>query len=75
MFSHRNTVNYRIKLIEEILGTPLRDASLIQKLSFSIMVVEYETEYLKCDPLDASGKLSIDVDWDSYTSLSEKPYY
>ncbi|MBR4742597.1 MAG: helix-turn-helix domain-containing protein [Oscillospiraceae bacterium] len=75
MFSHRNTVNYRIKLIEDILGTPLRDASLIQKLSFSIMIVEYETDYLKCDPLDASGKLSVDVDWDSYTSLSEKPYY
>lgn len=74
LFFHRNTVNSRLNLIEELLGASLDNANLIQKLSFSIKIVEYEMKYLHCDPLETTnGKPSLNTEWEHYVSISERP--
>ena len=69
---HRNTVNYRLNLIEDLLGYKLDDANTIQSLSFSMLLLDYEELYLGCDPVSTMGKLNMPTNWDLYISMSDK---
>lgn len=41
LFLHRNTMSYRLKQIEEVLGCDLEDADLLRQLAFACKVKEY----------------------------------
>ena len=69
---HRNTVNYRVNLIEDLLGYRMDNSDTIVSLSFSMMLLDYEELYLGCDPLPTMGKLSMPTNWDLYISMSDK---
>lgn len=73
LFFYRNTVNSRLNMIEELLGTSLNSANVIQKLNFSIKIIEYEIKFLHCDPLETSGKMTMNTGWDHHISFSAKP--
>jgi len=73
MSIHRNTVNYRIDLIEKLMGNTLSDFKFRQTVDFSMMIVEYEIKYLHCNPLDTSGQLAMDLDWGSFRSFTDRP--
>ena len=65
-------VNYRLNLIEDLLGYKLDDANTIQSLSFSMLLLDYEELYLGCDPVSTMGKLNMPTNWDLYISMSDK---
>ena len=69
---HRNTVNYRINLIEDLLGYKMDNSNTMVSLSFSMMLLDYEQLYLGCDPLPTMGKLNMPTNWDLYISMSDK---
>ena len=69
---HRNTVNYRINLIEDLLGYKLDNAHTMVALSFSMMLLDYEELYLGCDPVSTMGKLNMPTNWDLYISMADK---
>jgi len=51
MDAHRNTINNRINLIEDLIDEDLSDVYLRQKLLFSFEVLEYVEKYLGLDPI------------------------
>lgn len=51
LFIHRNTMLYKIKKIEEIIGESLDNCLLRERLLFSFHVLEYIEKILKEDPL------------------------
>ena len=57
MFLHRNTINYRINTIEELLGTSLEDINLVRQLLFSLSILDYVEKYMGEDPLLSMVKL------------------
>ena len=69
---HRNTVNYRLNLIQDLLGYKLDNAHTIVALSFSMMLLDYEELYLGCDPISTMGKLNMPTNWDLYISMADK---
>ena len=69
---HRNTVNYRLNTIEDLLGYPINKPDTFVKLSFSMLLMDYEELYLGCDPASTMGKLSLPTNWDLYISMSDK---
>ncbi len=69
---HRNTVNYRIGMIEDQLGYRLDDPDTVVKLSMSLLLMDYEERYLGCDPVSTMGKLNMPTNWDLYISMSDK---
>ena len=69
---HRNTVNYRLNLIEDLMGYKLDNAHTLVSLSFSMMLLDYEELYLGCDPVSTMGKLNMPTNWDLYISMSDK---
>jgi len=70
---HRNTINYRLDLITNLLGHSLDDYHYRQVVEFSILILQYQVEYLHCDPLATGGKLAMDMDWGSYRSFTDRP--
>lgn len=70
---HRNTINYRLELITNLLGHSLDDYQYRQIVEFSILILQYQVQYLHCDPLATGGKLAMDMDWGSYRSFTERP--
>ena len=69
---HRNTVNYRMNLIEDLMGYKLDNAHTLVALSFSMMLLDYEKLYLGCDPISTMGKLNMPTNWDLYISMADK---
>lgn len=69
---HRNTVNYRMNLIEDLMGYKLDNAHTLVALSFSMMLLDYEELYLGCDPISSMGKLNMPTNWDLYISMADK---
>ncbi len=69
---HRNTVNYRLNLIQDLLGYKLDNAHTIVALSFSMMLLDYEELYLGCDPVSTMGQLNMPTNWDLYISMADK---
>ena len=69
---HRNTINYRINMIEDLLGYRLDDPDTVVKLSMSILLMDYEELYLGCDPVSTMGKLNMPTNWDLYISMSDR---
>ena len=69
---HRNTVNYRIGMIEDQLGYRLDDPDTVVKLSMSLLLMDYEERYLGCDPVSTMGKLNMPTNWDLYISMADK---
>jgi hypothetical protein len=69
---HRNTINYRINMIEDLLGYRLDDQDKVVKLSMSILLMDYEELYLGCDPVSTMGKLNMPTNWDLYISMSDR---
>ena len=69
---HRNTINYRINLIEDQLGYRINNFTTIQQLGFSFMLLDYEELYLGCDPVSTMGKLNMPTNWDLYISMADK---
>lgn len=59
LFIHRNTMLYKIKQIEEIIGTSLDDPLVRERLMFSYHVLEYMRKYSKEDIL-VLKKTSVD---------------
>lgn len=51
LFIHRNTMLYKIRKIEEIIGESLDNVLLRERLLFSFHVLEYIEKFLKEDPL------------------------
>lgn len=51
LYIHRNTMLYKIRKIEEIIGQSLDDPTLRERLMFSYRVLEYITRYCKEDIL------------------------
>ena len=51
MYIHRNTLYYKIKKIEELIGQSLENGMLRERLLFSFHVIEYEEKYRQEDPL------------------------
>ena len=51
MYIHRNTLYYKIKKIEELIGQSLENGLLRERLLFSFHVIEYEEKYRQEDPL------------------------
>ncbi len=51
LFVHRNTINYKINLIEDIIGEDLKDFSFQEQLMFSFYMFEYIEKYLNENPL------------------------
>ena len=51
LFVHRNTVNYKINMIEDLIGESLNDPSFQQQLMFSFYMFEYIEKYLHENPL------------------------
>ena len=69
---HRNTVNYRLNTIEDLLGYRPDDPDTVVKLSMSIILMDYEELYLGCDPFSTMGQLNMPTNWDLYISMSDK---
>ncbi len=69
---HRNTINYRINLIEDLLGYRINSFTTIQQLGFSFMLLDYEELYLGCEPVSTMGKLNMPTNWDLYISMADK---
>ena len=69
---HRNTVNYRLNLIEDLMGYKLDNNHTLVALSFSMMLLDYEELYLHCDPISTMGKLNMPTNWDLYISMADK---
>ena len=69
---HRNTVNYRMNLIEDLMGYKLDNAHTLVALSFSMLLLDYEKLYLGCDPISTMGKLNMPTNWDLYISMADK---
>lgn len=69
---HRNTVNYRINLIEDLISGSLSDVYLRQKLLFSYELLEYESKYLQQDPLDTANRTNPDASLSLIRSITEK---
>jgi len=70
---HRNTINYRIDLLEDLLAGKLSDFKFRQTIEFSMLILDYEVQYLHCNPLDTSGKMALDLDWMSFKSFTDRP--
>ena len=51
LYIHRNTASYKIKNIEEIIGSSLDDPTVRERLLFSLHVCDYVTRYRKEDIL------------------------
>lgn len=56
LYVHRNTINYKIDLIEKIIGRSLNDRQFQEQLMFSFYVFEYEEKYLRENPLDIKNR-------------------
>ncbi len=69
---HRNTVNYRINMIEELCNYSLDDVMTRMNISFSFMILDYEELFLGIDPVSTVGKLTMPTDWDMFISMSDK---
>ena len=69
---HRNTINYRINMIEDLLGYSINDPETLLRLGFSLKLLDYEELYLGCNPVTTMGKLSMPTNWDLYISMSDK---
>ena len=69
---HRNTINYRINMIEDLLGYSINDPETLLRLGFSLMLLDYEELYLGCNPVTTMGKLNMPTNWDLYISMSDK---
>lgn len=69
---HRNTINYRVNLIEDLLGYKINNFKTILQLGFSFMLLDYEELYLGCEPVSTMGKLNMPTNWDLYISMSDK---
>ncbi len=69
---HRNTVNYRVNMIEDLLGYKVDNADTAMKLGFTMLLLDYEKLYLGCDPVSTMGKLNLPTNWDLYISMSDK---
>lgn len=70
---HRNTINYRLDLITNLLGHSLDDYKYRQIVEFSILILQYQIQYLNRDPLSTGGTLSMDMDWGSFKSFTDRP--
>lgn len=70
---HRNTINYRLDLITNLLGHSLDDCKYRQIVEFSILILQYQIQHLHCDPLATSGTLAMDMNWGSYKSITDRP--
>ncbi|NLT15841.1 MAG: hypothetical protein GXY05_16070 [Clostridiales bacterium] len=51
LYVHRNTINYKINLIEEIIGESLGNFAFQEQLMFSFYLIEYIEKYLNENPL------------------------
>jgi sugar diacid utilization regulator len=51
LYVHRNTINYKINLIEEIIGESLRNYAFQEQLMLSFYIIEYIEKYLQENPL------------------------
>ena len=69
---HRNTINYRINLIEDLLGYQIDRFETVLQLGFSLHLLDYEELYLGCDPMSTMGKLNMPTNWDLYISMADK---
>ncbi|MBE6914815.1 MAG: hypothetical protein E7472_07800 [Ruminococcaceae bacterium] len=69
---HRNTVNYRINMIEELCNYSLDDVMTRMNISFSYMILDYEQLFLGVDPVSTLGKMTMQTDWDMFISMSDK---
>ena len=70
---HRNTINYRLELISNLLGRSLDDYNYRQVVEFSILIIQYQIQHLHRDPLSTGGTLAMDMDWGSYKSFTDRP--
>ena len=61
LYIHRNTAQYKIHKIEEIIGSPLDDPILRERLLFSYHVLEYMKRYRKEDILVLKRNQTDDV--------------
>lgn len=68
---HRNTINYRLNLIEDICGYKLENEKTIISIYFSLLIMDYQEKYLSSDPLSSVVKMTI-PQWDEYISMTEK---
>ena len=69
---HRNTINYRINMIEDLLGYKLDRFETVLQLGISLHLLDYEELYLGCDPMSTMGKLNMPTNWDLYISMADK---
>lgn len=51
LYVHRNTINYKINLIEDIIGESLGNFAFQEQLMFSYYMIEYIEKYLQENPL------------------------
>ena len=62
MFVHRNTINYRINVIEELIGGSLSDSRLRLTIQMSFLVLEYEKKYMGVDEISRLNKKELTSD-------------
>ncbi|MCQ2405859.1 MAG: helix-turn-helix domain-containing protein [Oscillospiraceae bacterium] len=73
LFVHRNTVNYRINSIEQILGRSLDDVSYREQLRFSLNIVEYMVKYLNYDVSGEASKWILPRNLKDFIPMVENP--
>lgn len=69
---HRNTVNYRIKTIESLLGKSLDDINVQISIMISCYILEYESKYLGIEPVTAAVKMASLENDSIFRSMVEK---
>ena len=62
LFVHRNTINYRIGVIEELLKGSLADPMLRAEVQLSLWILEHEKQYHGIDELARIEKTALNSD-------------
>ena len=69
---HRNTVNYRIKIIEALMNQSLDDVNVRMSMMISCYILDYESTYLGIDAVTAASQMPLHGKGGIFRSIVEK---